>query len=247
MLLANTDDEARELIEAYDADPDRVEVVHPGVDLALFRPRARTRRAPGSAYRSTRTCWSSSAGSSRSRRPTSWSGRPPSCSSATRRCATSCVVAIVGGPSGSGLERPEALCDLAASLGLADRVRFVPPVGRDELVDWYAAADAVCVPSYNESFGLVAVEAQAVGTPVVAAAVGGLTTAVADGRSGLLVRGPRPGRLRPCAGDGSCASPGCAPSCRRTPCSTPPTSAGRVRRTAPSRSTAGPPPACAPT
>jgi len=102
------------------------------------------------------------------------------------------VVAVVGGPSGSGLEHPTALADLAETLGIADVVRFVPPVHRDELADWYAAATLVCVPSYNESFGLVAVEAQAVGTPVVAAAVGGLTTAVADGRSGVLVSGHDP-------------------------------------------------------
>ena len=61
------------------------------------------------------------------------------------------------------------------------------------------------MPSYNESFGLVAVEAQATGTPVVAAAVGGLTTVVRDGVSGLLVDGPRPrdwaGALRRVIGD----------------------------------------------
>ena len=71
-------------------------------------------------------------------------------------------------------------------------VRFVPPVAQSELADWYAAATLVCVPSYNESFGLVAVEAQAAGTPVVAAAVGGLTTVVRDGVSGLLVEGHDP-------------------------------------------------------
>jgi len=102
------------------------------------------------------------------------------------------VVPVVGGPSGSGLEHPESLADLAAALGLDDVVRFVPPVAQGELARWYAAATLVAVPSYNESFGLVAVEAQAVGTPVVAAAVGGLTTAVADGASGLLVEGHDP-------------------------------------------------------
>jgi D-inositol-3-phosphate glycosyltransferase len=71
-------------------------------------------------------------------------------------------------------------------------VRFVPPVGRAELADWCVAADLVAVPSYNESFGLVAVEAQATGTPVVATAVGGLTTVVRDGVSGLLVEGHGP-------------------------------------------------------
>jgi D-inositol-3-phosphate glycosyltransferase len=103
------------------------------------------------------------------------------------------VVPVVGGPSGTGLEHPESLAQLAEVLGIADVVRFVPPVAQATLADWYAAATLVCVPSYNESFGLVAVEAQAAGTPVVAAAVGGLTTAVRDGVSGLLVEGHDPG------------------------------------------------------
>jgi D-inositol-3-phosphate glycosyltransferase len=99
------------------------------------------------------------------------------------------VVPIVGGPSGSGLEHPESLAKLSAELGLDDVVRFVPPVAQAELARWCAAATAVAVPSYNESFGLVAAEAQATGTPVVAAAVGGLTTVVDDEVSGLLVEG----------------------------------------------------------
>ena len=65
-------------------------------------------------------------------------------------------------------------------------------VPREELADWYRCADIVCVPSYSESFGLVALEAQACGTPVVATAVGGLRTAVADGISGSLVDGHDP-------------------------------------------------------
>jgi D-inositol-3-phosphate glycosyltransferase len=63
----------------------------------------------------------------------------------------------------------------------------VPPVAQPELAKWYSAATLVAVPSYNESFGLVAVEAQACGTPVLAAAVGGLTTVVRDGVSGVLL------------------------------------------------------------
>src|SRR4029079_17847174 len=74
----------------------------------------------------------------------------------------------------------------------ADVVRFHPPVGRTDLADWYRAADLVAVPSYSESFGLVAIEAQATGTPVIAANVGGLATAVADGVSGVLMHGHDP-------------------------------------------------------
>ena len=97
------------------------------------------------------------------------------------------VVPIVGGPSGSGLEHPEALADLAAELGIGDVVRFIPPVTQAKLAEWATAATLVAVPSYNESFGLVAAEAQATGTPVVAAEVGGLPTVVRHGHSGLLV------------------------------------------------------------
>jgi len=193
MLIASTDLEAKQLIELYDADPARVEVVHPGVDLDVFRPvpRADARAAVGLPADADVLLFAGRIQPLKGpdvllRAVAALLEREPG-----RRGRT--VVPIVGGPSGSGLEKPQALADLAAHLGIADVVRFVPPVTQAELAQWYAAATLVAVPSYNESFGLVAVEAEAAGTPVIAAAVGGLTTAVRDGESGLLVDSHRTG------------------------------------------------------
>lgn len=192
MLIANTDLEAKQLINMYDAEPGRVAVVHPGVDLRVFRPRGRAaaRAALGLPARAHVLLFAGRIQPLKApdvllRAAAVMLARDPS----LRR---NLVVPIVGGPSGSGLEHPTGLVDLAAELGISDVVRFVPPVRQDKLALWYSAASVVAVPSYNESFGLVAVEAQACGTPVVAAAVGGLTTAVHHGRSGLLVDGHDP-------------------------------------------------------
>ena len=190
-LIANTGDEARQLIDLYDASPRAIDVIHPGVDLAAFSPgdraaaRAELGIAPGSHV-------------------LLFVGRiqplkaPDVLLRAVARMVESnpsrredLVAVVCGGPSGTGLQHPTALADLAASLGIADIVRFEPPTDRARLAQWYRAADATVVPSYSESFGLVAIESQACGTPVVAASVGGLRTAVADGRSGLLVPGHR--------------------------------------------------------
>jgi D-inositol-3-phosphate glycosyltransferase len=97
------------------------------------------------------------------------------------------TVAFVGGPSGTGRNDPDGLGQLASGLGLDRQVRLEPPCPQPELAQWYRAATLVMVPSYSESFGLVAMEAQACGTPVVAASVGGLRTAVRHGHSGILV------------------------------------------------------------
>ena len=113
---------------------------------------------------------------------------------ATRRWRRSLTVAFVGGPSGTGRADPDQLTEAAQALGLREVVRVEPPCPQSELADWYRAATVVMVPSYSESFGLVAVEAQACGTPVVAASVGGLRTAVQDGVSGILVEGHDPAR-----------------------------------------------------
>jgi D-inositol-3-phosphate glycosyltransferase len=198
-LVANTPSEARELIELYGAAPDRVAVVKPGVDLERF-----TAPTPG-LERAQRVAARRRLGLPEDGHIVAFVGRiqPLKAPDVLLRAAadlrqTSPDVAarlttvIVGGPSGSGLDRPSALIELAGSLGIADSVRFLPPIGRDRLADLYRAADLIAVPSHNESFGLVALESQACGTPVVAAAVGGLVTAVRDGISGALVDGHDP-------------------------------------------------------
>lgn len=187
-LVANTPAEARELMDLYGASCGQVEVVSPGVDLSRFSPgdknAARSRLGlPG--YSS---------------KIVAFVGRiqPLKAPDVLIRALAElteqpdAMALIVGGPSGSGLERPTALIELAAALGVSDQVRFLPPQGGQRLADVYRAADVVAVPSHNESFGLVALEAQACGTPVVAAAVGGLVTAVRDGVSGVLVDGHCP-------------------------------------------------------
>lgn len=193
MLIANTDLEAKQLIELYDADPGRVEVVHPGVDLDVFRPLPAAEARAGLGLPVDGDVLLFAGRIQPLKAPDVLLHAVAEMLARTPERRSSLVVPIVGGPSGSGLEKPQALADLAADLGIADIVRFVPPVTQAELARWYAAATAVAVPSYNESFGLVAAEAQAAGTPVVAAAVGGLTTVVRDERSGLLVDGHDPG------------------------------------------------------
>jgi D-inositol-3-phosphate glycosyltransferase len=191
-LVANTDLEAKQLINLYDADPSRVEVVHPGVDLEVFRPldKAATRAALGLPADAAVLLFAGRIQPLKApdvllRAVAALLDRAP-------HLRSRLVVPVVGGPSGSGLDHPESLAQLATGLGLDGVVRFVPPVAQRELARWCAAATLVAVPSYNESFGLVAAEAQASGTPVVAAAVGGLTTVVRDGHSGLLVDGHEP-------------------------------------------------------
>jgi D-inositol-3-phosphate glycosyltransferase len=187
MLIASTELEAAQLVELYDADPARVEVIHPGVDLSVFRPRDShaAREHLGLPVDAHVVLFAGRLQPLKG--PDVLLGAVAGLLAHRPELRSRLVVPVVGGPSGSGLEHPEALADLAFRLGIDDVVRFVPPVPPAELAVWDAAASVVAVPSYNESFGLVAAEAQATGTPVVAAAVGGLTTVVVDGETGLLL------------------------------------------------------------
>jgi D-inositol-3-phosphate glycosyltransferase len=200
-LVASTVDEAGQLVDLYDADRDAVSVVYPGVDLRAFRPgdAAEARRRLGVPADAHLLLFVGRIQPLKAPDVLLHAAAELLAQDPGRRDRL--VVAVVGGPSGSGVESPQALAKLAASLGIADVVRFEPPASRDELVQWYRAASVVVVPSYNESFGLVALEAQACGTPVVAAEVGGLRTAVDHGRSGLLVPGHDPAGYARVLGD----------------------------------------------
>jgi D-inositol-3-phosphate glycosyltransferase len=188
-LVANTEREASELVELYGADPAKVVVATPGVDLATFRPgsRAAARAALGVPADAALVLFVGRIQPLKGpdvlvRAAAELARRLPA-------LADRLVVGILGGASGSGVRHPMGLDRLAADLGIGAATRFVPPVDRATLAQWYRAADLVAVPSHNESFGLVAVEAQACGTVVVAADVGGLPTAVGD--AGVLVPGHR--------------------------------------------------------
>lgn len=187
-LVANTATEAGELESMYRADPGKIDVVAPGADLDCFTPgdRAAARADLGLAPDQTIVAF---VGRIQPLKAPDVLLRAAAPLIAAGRSPRPLRLLVVGGPSGTGREHPGALADLAAELGIADRVTFIPPQPSARLAQVYRAADVVAVPSYSESFGLVAIEAQACGTPVLAADVGGLGTAVADGSTGILVDG----------------------------------------------------------
>ncbi len=190
-LVANTATERAELIDLYDADPQLVDVVLPGVDLQAFHDRDRPAARAALGYRAEELVVLFVGRIQPLKAPDLIVRAMAVLGDQHPDLARRVRLEFCGGPSGTGREHPTALADLAADLGVP--ARFHAATDRARLRQRYAAADLVVVPSHSESFGLVAVEAQACGTPVLAANVGGLPMAVAEGSSGLLVDGHEPG------------------------------------------------------
>ncbi len=185
-VLAPTVGEAADLVNLYGADPGRVRVVAPGVDTDVFTPddRDQAKAVLGLAGRAVVLFVARL-------QPLK---QPDVAVRAIARLAASSpdlaerlTLVVVGGPSGRGGVQPETLVKLAAELGIADVIRLEGTVPHDAIPLYYRAADATLISSRSESFGLVAIESSACGTPVVASDVGGLRVTVRDGVTGLLV------------------------------------------------------------
>jgi D-inositol-3-phosphate glycosyltransferase len=186
LMIAATDEEREQLVTLYRAQRDRVEVVPPGVDHGVF-----ALGDEGTARRALDL--------DASVRVLLFVGRiqPLKGADLAVRCLAELdrdvTLLVVGGPSGAdGEAELRRLHELVDELGLHGRVRFVAPLPHERLATYYQAADVCLVPSRTESFGLVALEAAACGTPVVAADVGGLRSVVDDGHTGFLVDGRQP-------------------------------------------------------
>ncbi|GAA1460492.1 D-inositol-3-phosphate glycosyltransferase [Williamsia maris] len=190
-LVANTDAEAAQLISIHNADPGRVDVATPGADLDTYHPGSRADARADLGLASDESVLTFVGRIQPLKAPDVLIRAAAPVIEAARGTSHPVRVLIVGGPSGTGLARPTSLIDLARELGIADAVTFLPPQRPERLAQVYRASDLVVVPSYSESFGLVAIEAQASGVPVLAADVGGLGVAVSDGVTGMLVAGHR--------------------------------------------------------
>ena len=182
-------DEQELLVRLYGADPKRIAVVPCGVNLDLFQPVGKEEARRKLSLRD-------------DDRILLFVGRLEPLkgvdillgAAAQVESETDCFVLVIGGDSAAQDGEMAHLRHLASELGIAERVNFLGAVDHEKLPLFYSAADVCVVPSFYESFGLVALEAMACGTPVVASRVGGLTATVRDGETGYLIpwRCPEP-------------------------------------------------------
>jgi D-inositol-3-phosphate glycosyltransferase len=187
-IVAHTEREKGDLVSYYAADPDRVGVVACGVNLGLFRrlDRRESRRHLGLNGNSVAL----------------FVGRIEPLKGVDRllrampalQDKTNLSLVVVGGDDDSRPEL-ERLARLSRSLEIEDRVSFAGAVRQEDLPLYYSAADVCVIPSHYETFGLVALESLACGTPVVATRVGGMESVVRHGRNGYLVEDNAPARL----------------------------------------------------
>ena len=181
VLVANADEERRQLLELYGATNDQIEIVAPGVDRALFSPGSSKGARTAIRYEGGPLVLFVG-------RIQPLKGVDIAVEALSLLSDPTSTLMIVGGASGQeGDTEVHRIGDLVEGLGLSDRVIFVEPQPHYALSTYYRAADVLVMPSRSESFGLVALEAAACGVPVVAAAVGGLRTLVKDGLTGYLI------------------------------------------------------------
>jgi D-inositol-3-phosphate glycosyltransferase len=189
-VVASCTVEAEQLVELYGAQPERIVIVPPGIDHAFFGPgdQDQARRAVGLPIGDPVVLFAGRI------QPLKGLTVAVEALAEIRSDGLSrASMVVIGGPSGPhGREELERVRRIIAAHDLGEVVRMLPPQRHEMLSTYYRAADACVVPSHSESFGLVALEAAACGVPVVASAVGGLTTLVDHGWTGFLVEGRNP-------------------------------------------------------
>lgn len=186
LLVACSDQEREHLLHFYRALPHKVKVIPCGVDMALFRPMAKPRAKAALGLSGQEVVL--------------FVGRIEPLKGIEILIRTvaqledhrNLCLLIVGG-DGRSAQEFSRLRAVARELGIAERVRFLGRVEQEKLPLLYSAADVCVVPSYYESFCLVALEALACATPVVASRVGGLKSTVRDGETGFLIPWRCPG------------------------------------------------------
>ena len=185
-VLASCSIEADQLVTLYDADRARIEEVPLGVDRAYFSPGSSAGARSAVGFPDVPTVLFVG-------RIQPLKGADLAVEAFARADHPTARLVIVGGPSGRhGTEEVDRVHDLVRARGLSRRVQFVDPQPHHLLSTYYRAADVVLVPSRSESFGLVALEAAACGTAVIASRVGGLQTIIDDDITGVLVDGRDP-------------------------------------------------------